>query len=99
MGALIRRVSAEGGFASVLQKGERDAGTILLVLTERGADARVYDRMPQADGSRAWILVQREDPTNKSNLQEWLDRRAAQDRDLWIVELDIPNGERFIGLT
>jgi hypothetical protein len=99
VGALIRRVSAEGGFASVLQKGERDAGTILLVLTERGADARVYDRMPQADGSRAWILVQREDPTNKSNLQEWLDRRAAQDRDLWIVELDIPNGERFIGLT
>ena len=99
MGALIRRVSAEGGFARVLQKGERDAGTILLVLTERGANARVYDRMPQADGSRAWILVQREDPTNKSNLQEWLDRRATQDRDLWIVELDIPNGERFIGLA
>ena len=55
--------------------------------------------MPQADGGRAWILAQREDPDNKSNLQEWLDRRAAQDRDLWIVELDIPNGERFIGLT
>ena len=99
MGALLRLVGAAGGSASVLQKGERDAGTILVVLTERGANARVYDRMPQADGGRAWILAQREDPDNKSNLQEWLDRRAAQDRDLWIVELDIPNGERFIGLT
>lgn len=83
----------------MLQKGEQDAGTILVVLTERGTNARVYDRMPQADGSRAWILAQREDPNEKSNLQEWLDRRAAQDRDLWIVELDIPNGERFIGLA
>lgn len=99
MGALIRSVSAAGGFASVLQKGEQDAGTILVVLIERGTNARVYDRMPQADGSRAWILAQREDPNDKSNLQEWLDRRAAQDRDLWIVELDIPNGERFIGLA
>lgn len=83
----------------MLQKGEQDVGTILVVLTERGTNARAYDRMPQADGRRAWILAQREDPNDKSNLQEWLDRRAAQDRDLWIVELDIPNGERFIGLA
>ena len=28
----------------------------------------------------------------------WLERRRVQDRDLWIIELDIPQGERFIGL-
>ena len=48
--ALIRRVAAEGGFGSVLQKGEPDAGTILLVLTERGGNARIYERMPGLDG-------------------------------------------------
>lgn len=99
MGALIRRAGAEGGFASVLQKGEQDAGTILVVLTERGANARVYERMPQADGHRAWTLTRREDPEIRGELDEWLSRRGSQDPDLWIVELDIANGERFIGIT
>ncbi|MEO5586279.1 MAG: DUF1491 family protein, partial [Novosphingobium sp.] len=29
---------------------------------------------------------------------EYLERRKYQDPDLWIVELDIANAERFIGL-
>ena len=83
----------------MLQKGEPHAGTILVVLTERGQDARGYERMPRADGSRDWELARREDPDNKTEFQEWLDRRGKQDPDLWIVELDIANGERFIGIT
>lgn len=83
----------------MLQKGERDAGTILVVLTERGTNARVYERMPQADGTRAWNLARRENPKIRGELDEWLARRGEQDPDLWIVELDIANGERFIGIT
>lgn len=82
----------------MLHKGEPDAGTVLLVLLERGGNARVYERMPQADGTRGWVLS-KADPDNKSELQEWLDRRSDQDPDLWIVELDIANGERFIGIA
>lgn len=96
VGGLIRRASAEGGFASVLQKGERDAGTILLVLTERGANARVYERIPAHDGTRTWQRAKAENPENKQEFSDWLDRRGAQDPDLWIVELDIADGERFI---
>lgn len=93
---MIRRANAEGGFASVLQKGERDAGTILLVLTERGGNARVYERMPGVDGTRSWQRSKVETLENKQEFYEWLDRRGAQDPDLWIVELDIADGERFI---
>lgn len=96
VGGLIRRANAEGGFASVLQKGERDAGTILLVLTERGGNARVFERMPGLDGTRSWQRSKVETPENKQEFYEWLDRRGAQDPDLWIVELDIADGERFI---
>ena len=97
--ALVRRAGAEGGFASVLQKGERDAGTILLVLTERGANARVYERMPGHDGTRQWHRSKVEDSEKKQEFEDWLTRRGQQDPDLWIVELDIADGERFIGLT
>lgn len=94
---LVRRVNAAGGFAAVLHKGERDAGTILLVLTENGANSRVYERMPLADGSREWRCSMRQDPEKPQLLNEYLERRGHQDPDLWIVELDIAQGERFIG--
>lgn len=94
---LIRRIGADGGFATVIKKGEREAGTILLVLTEKGADARIYERMPQLDGSRKWHCAKRQDAQNKDEFSDYLKRRADQDPDLWILELDIANGERFIG--
>jgi len=94
---LIRRIQAEGGFATVLQKGEREAGTILLVLCENDTNARTYERMPQLDGSRKWQESRVEDPENKQEFRDYVMRRGAQDRDLWIVELDIAQAERFIG--
>jgi len=30
---------------------------------------------------------------------DYCQRRASQDLDTWIVELDIADGERFIGIT
>lgn len=94
---LVRRVNGEGGFATVLRKGEQDAGTILVVLAENGRNLRVYDRMPQLDGSRKWTLIKSEVTDSKEKFDEYLTRRVRQDDDLWIVELDIPRGERFIG--
>ncbi|MFM2301016.1 MAG: hypothetical protein RLZZ84_752 [Pseudomonadota bacterium] len=97
--ALLRSANNAGGFASVLHKGEREAGTIMVVLTEKGVNARVFERMPSLDGSRIWTLSRTEASDNKSEIDEYLARRAAQDDDLWIIELDIADGERLIGLT
>ena len=96
--ALIRRTQAEGGFATVLQKGEREAGTILLVVCENDTKARAYERMPDLDGVRKWACSRVQDPENKTEFSDYLTRRGAQDRDLWIIELDIAQGERLIGL-
>jgi hypothetical protein len=96
---LIRRAQAEGGFGTVLQKGERDAGSIIVVLTENGTNARVYERLPSLDGHRNWHLSKTQDIEKPEEISDYLDRRAKQDRDSWIIELDIVNGERFIGLS
>ena len=96
---LLRQVSAAGGFAAILHKGEREAGTIVVVCAENGANRRVFERMPSASGDRKWTLSQSEDIENKSLIDDYLTRRQAQDPDLWVIELDIANGERFIGLT
>lgn len=96
---LIRAVEGAGGFAMVLAKGERDAGTIMLICCERGTTARAYERMPQADGTRKWTVSRRQDAENPQDFDEWCQRRQRQDPDLWLVELDIANPERFIDGT
>ena len=95
---LLRAVEAAGGFATLLARGERDAGTILVVCCENGSNARLFERMPQADGARRWMLVKTQDPQNPGEFSQYLERRKNQDRDIWVIELDIANGERFIGL-
>lgn len=94
---LIRQATAAGGFAAVLRKGERDAGTILLVLLENGRNARLFERIPQADGRRSWTCTRQEDPENKQEFVDYLARRGDRDPDLWVVELDVAQGERLIG--
>lgn len=96
---LIRAVQAQGGFAMVIEKGERDAGTLLVLCCENGTNMRAYERMPQADGTRKWSLAKIQDTDNSTEFTEYCERRRRQDPDLWIVELDAPNCERFIGLS
>jgi len=93
---LIRRTQAHGGFGVVIRKGERDAGTIIVLLTANGRNHRVFERMPQLDGDRKWALTKSEDVDSKDKIEEYLARRGEQDSDLWVVELDIPDGERLV---
>lgn len=93
--SLIRRVQAESGFATVIKKGERDAGTILVVLGHNGTGYRLFERMPQLDGTRAWHCSSTQDTDNPSEFNDYVDRRGQQDPDVWIVELDVADGERF----
>ena len=81
----------------VLAKGERDAGALMVILIENGRNSKAFERMPSPDGGRVWTLARRENDGDPADFAQWLERRQKQDPDLWIVELDIPDGERFIG--
>lgn len=88
-------MQSQGGFATVLAKGERGGGTILLLMVEHGKNDRLYERMSQLDGSREFVLTKEQDASKPGEMAEYLDRRTRQDPDIWILELDIPNAERF----
>jgi hypothetical protein len=94
--ALIRRVGAEGGNAAVLAKGDATAGAILLICMEKGVVQSVRERVLDRAGAYAWTAVGPAEPDERT---AYLERRRARDPDLWLVELDIANAERFAAET
>ena len=94
VGGLIGKAEGEGGFGAVLAKGDPTAGSIVLILVERGADPRLFERILQADGRYAW------QPSGQGvgsfeEVAQLIARRKRFDPDLWVVELDVPSRERF----
>ena len=92
--ALLRQAEAQGGFGAVLARGDSTAGAILLVLAERGANPRLFERLLQPDGRYAWTQSPQRFEDGAA-LQALIDRRRRIDPDLWVVELDIASAERF----
>ena len=93
---MIRMIEAAGGFAMVTAKGERDAGTILLLTNYRGENAVLFEKMPQLDGSRPFIAAKRQNAEKPQEIFEYLERRKQQDPDIWILEADIADGAQFV---
>lgn len=82
--ALLRRVAAAGGFATVLARGDAEAGAILVLATERGGAPQLLERGLGPDGRS--VLV---DSTPAEDIEEYCRRRRSNDPDLWLIELDI----------
>ncbi len=94
--AIRRLAESFGGFATVLAKGERDAGTIALVILCRGEGAALYERMPQLDGNRLFSRTREQDPEKPHEFMAILETRRMRDPDLWLIEADVPDSERFV---
>ena len=80
----------------VTAKGERDAGTILVLTIYRGENAVLFEKMPQLDGTRPFIAAKQQNPEKSQEIYEYLARRKQQDPDIWVLEVDIADGAQFI---
>jgi len=87
---LIRRAEGEGGFGAVLAKGDPTAGTILVILLERGGNPRLFERLLQPGGRYSW-----QEGGNPGEVPDFVAKRRRFDPDLWVLELDVPSAERF----
>ena len=95
----MRRVAAEGGFATVMRKGDPQRGSLLLVVSSRGAHIACLERVLNFDGTYRWEMVGPPDSASSLEIADFLARRARFDEDYWAIELDIADPERFIAET
>jgi hypothetical protein len=97
--ALIRRVNQQGGSAAVLARGDATAGAILLLLYEKGVNPRFFERGLGPDGAPALLPSGPAELADEGEVTAYWQRRRARDSDLWVVELDIAQAERFAAET
>lgn len=97
IGALVRRVNDAGGFAVVRARGEAQTGTILVVIEENG-HVRALERFRDLDDRETLVLAGPMDADGPAMDDYWRKRRVA-DPDLWVIELMIPQAERFVAET
>lgn len=88
--ALLRTVQAAGGFAMVLSRGDKEAGSIAVVVRETGEDVMLAPVMAMS-GGYAWTEAARGDA-----VPGWSERARNRDPDLWIVEIDVADARKFI---
>lgn len=95
--ALLRRVNASGGFGAVIRRGAAEAGAIFVLVRGRGGQAHLYGPAPQSvyDGARPdeRFFSAVEDAGDTESLERRLERETRFDPDLWVVEIELADGE------
>ena len=94
--SLIRRAEVDGGFGMVVKRGDPERGSLVLLIASRGSHWACFERALNAEGSYGWQRVGPPAGSDASALADWSQKRIRFDEDLWLIELDIAEPERFI---
>ena len=93
--ALIRRANQGGAFATVERKGDARGGSVLVKqINRRAGEARLYAQATRRDGETVWM--QPVAGKDEAALDAYIARQARIDPDLWVVEIDDPEGRHFL---
>lgn len=96
---ILRRAEASGDFATVVRKGDPDRGALIILVSSRGRHVACLERMLGSKGDYRWNVTGPDDSASSIDLRAFLGKRARFDEDLWAIELDIADPERFIAET
>ena len=82
-----------------MRKGDAERGSLLLFVSSRGVHVAAFERVLNLDGRYQWRQVGPVESASSVEIADFLARRARFDEDLWALELDIADAERFIAET
>ena len=82
-----------------MRKGDADRGSLLIFVANRGLLVAVMERVLGPDGGYCWQRAKLPDSPGSLEIADFLAKRARFDDDLWAIELDIADPERFIAET
>ena len=96
---LVRRAQAAGDFATILRSGDPESGALILIITSRGRHFACLERVLSPSGAYEWRSAGPSESAETAEVPDFLAKRKRFDPDLWAIELDIADPERFIAET
>ncbi len=97
--SLVRRAEVEGGFGTVVKRGDADRGALVLLIAHRGTHVACLERGLGIGGAYSWQSVGPASGAGDKEVSDWAQKRRRFDPDIWLIELDVPLPERFIAET
>lgn len=89
--ALVRQCDRAARTAVVLRKGDPDSGGVVLVLRAREGLVPLVQAF-DGQGRPAWLRALGEAPADEAALDAYVARALRRDPDLWVVEIEAPDG-------
>lgn len=93
--ALIRRAQLGGAFATVVRKGDAQAGAVLVkTYNPRTREAALYAGALRGEGERVWMRPVASEA--ETDLDAYAERQRRYDPDLWVIEVEDAEGRHFL---
>lgn len=97
--ALRRRIDAAGGMATIVHKGDEISGSILVLAHENGRNPKALERQSTFDGGYRIVASGPQAADKIDEIEAYASRRRASDPDLWVLEANVADAERFTAET
>jgi hypothetical protein len=99
--ALIKRAEIGGAFAHIVHKGDVDFGSVLIKIVISRSQLKLLAPSRNQKGDLIWVdltnqITKSEEFSNEIAIDNYLQKRISQDRDLWIVEIEDTKGRDFL---
>lgn len=95
--AHLRRAQSGGAFATIARRGDPDAGAVAVKLYLGRGVARLFIQSRDIDGAAVWREpFEGEALDSEVKIDRWLEKEAAIDPDLWVVEIEDRDGRTFL---
>lgn len=98
--AFLRRVASAGHFATVVRHGDDTAGAIFIKVVRRDRTARLFGPafagLHTADAERRFMPIFDGEAVDEERADAYLAEQQRYDSDLWVVEVERPDGEPML---
>ena len=84
----IRRLAAQGVFATVIKRGNPASGAIILQCRYRDGNSHVYTQVRDARGQLAWLPAMAGNAVADMAADAYIRDAIAFDADAWAVEIE-----------
>ena len=91
--AHLRRLSAQGVPAVVVQRGDPHGGMVILKVNRLDLGCRVLSQTRDLDGVLCWLAALDGRLVSESEADDYIARQTARDPDLWVVEVETRDGD------